>query len=392
MGARSLIAWVSLISLFSFAGCNKGPTKFEPSTRGKRGENCQARNDCQDGLACLNGVCGINEFSVSVAAKHCDRIECAETADCCGDKPTEAPEKCNARAATCTPMIVGCVANQVCTSDAACGGGTCRPAATTGSCSGGLISRTCTAAADCQDSCVNSVCSISGGACADNVDCLYYSATTPVCTKPNRTCNCANPDYVAGAAICTDPDCTDLCTLRCDAERCVANRACKKDAECSSVTPICSDGQCVQCATDEDCADDQACNAGVCRARCKHNEECSVLYECNADSGQCEYVGCKSDRECILNARASNQTSASTSTGEDARLLKCLPSEADPEHKICKIPCENDGACGPQSVCDAGFCKFIGCETNEDCRAYLGLVSQLPTTAMPYVSTAICRE
>ncbi len=96
MGVRSLIALLSVVSLFSFAGCSKDPTKFEPETRGKRGENCQARNDCQAGLACLNGICGTNEFSIDVAVKQCDRVECATTDDCCGDKPTEVPTKCNA--------------------------------------------------------------------------------------------------------------------------------------------------------------------------------------------------------------------------------------------------------------------------------------------------------
>src|SRR6478609_8937317 len=278
LGVRSLIALVSVISLFSLAGCNKDPTKFEPSTRGKRGENCQARNDCQDGLACLNGICGINEFSVSVATKHCDRIECATTADCCGDKPTEIPDKCNARATTCTSTFLGCSTAQVCTSDSACGGqgGTCRPAAATGSCSGLLSGLTCTTATDCQDLCVGSSCSYSQVSCTANADCPYYSTgTAPTCTKPSRTCNCTNPDYNPNAAICTDPDCTDLCTLRCD---------------------------------------DESCDAGVCHARCKHNEECGAFYECNMDSGECEYAGCKSDRESILAATGNNQTSASVPT------------------------------------------------------------------------------
>ena len=396
MGVRSLIALVS-VALFAFGGCKNDPTKFEPSTRGKRGENCQARNDCQDGLACLNGICGINEFSVSVAAKHCDRIECATTEDCCGDKPTVMPEKCNARATTCQQVFLGCSTAVTCTSDANCGGqgGTCRAAATTGTCSGGtLAGLSCTATTSCQDLCVNSVCSYSASSCTANTDCTYYSTATTTCMKPARTCNCTNPDYNPSAAICTDPDCLDLCTLRCDKERCVADRSCKKDSECGTATPFCSDGQCVQCTVDEDCGDDKSCDAGVCHSRCKHNEECAAFYECNADSGECEYAGCKSDRECILAAGASNQNAASvpTPTGEDPRLLKCLPSETDPQHKTCKIPCENDGSCGAQSVCDAGFCKFIGCDSNEECRAYLNLVGEVPTAAKPFVTTAVCRE
>ena len=394
MGVRSLLA-LSLLFLFSFAGCSKDPTKFEPSTRGKRGENCQARNDCQDGLACLNGVCGINEFSIGVAVKQCDRIECASTADCCGDKPTEVPTKCNARLTTCSPTFPGCSAAQVCTNDDACGqGGSCRPAAATGSCSAPLTGLACASATDCQDLCTTNVCTVSGSTCTANIDCPYYTTTAATCVKPSRTCNCANPNYNASAAICTDPDCTDLCTLRCDAERCIPDRSCEDDAECTAGTPFCAEGQCVQCKADDDCLDGKSCHAGVCHAACKHNEECSAFYECNTDSGQCEYAGCKSDRECILAATADSQGPASvpTPSGEDPRLLKCLPSESDPAHKTCKIPCENDGSCSAQSVCDAGFCKFIGCETNEDCRAYLKLVAQVPTAAKPFVPTAVCRE
>jgi hypothetical protein len=396
MGMRSLVALFSVVSLIAFAGCSKDPTKVEPETRGKRGENCQARNDCQSGLACLNGICATNEFSIGVAVKQCDRIECATTSDCCGDKPTEVPTKCNARATTCTPTFPGCSAVQVCTSDAACGGqgGTCRPAATTGTCVGGTLSGlSCAAVTDCQDLCVGTSCSYSGGTCTVNTDCTYYSASTPTCSKPSRTCNCTNPAYNPSAAICSDPDCIDLCTLRCQEERCVPDLSCKADLDCSSNAPFCSDGQCVQCKVDDDCGTGKSCDAGVCHAPCKHNEECSAFYECNETSGQCEYAGCKSDRECVLAATGGNQTQQSTATpsGEDPRLLKCLPSEADPNLKTCKIPCENDGSCGAQSVCDGGYCKFIGCETNEDCRAYLGLVNQVPTPAKPFVTTAVCR-
>ncbi|MEI9950008.1 MAG: hypothetical protein WDO74_13765 [Pseudomonadota bacterium] len=238
------------------------------------------------------------------------------------------------------------------------------------------------------------ICSLSAAACTANTDCTYYSATTPTCTKPNRTCNCTNPQYNSSAAICSDPDCIDLCTLRCEDERCVPDRSCDDDADCSAGVPFCSEDQCVQCKDDDDCGDGKSCDAGVCHARCKHNEECSAFYECNADSGECEYAGCKSDRECILAATGSSQPSQSvpTPSGEDPRLLKCLPSEADPNLKTCKIPCENDGSCGAQSVCDGGFCKFIGCETNEDCRAYLNLVGLVPTPARPFVPTAVCRE
>ena len=88
MGLRSLIAAVALVAVSALAleGCNKDAQKVQPETRGKRGETCLARNDCDTGLACLNGICAKNEFNIDVTAKQCTRVECETTDDCCGDK------------------------------------------------------------------------------------------------------------------------------------------------------------------------------------------------------------------------------------------------------------------------------------------------------------------
>jgi hypothetical protein len=391
---RSLFLVFCALSVSALGGCSKDEAqKVQPETRGQRGENCQARNDCEAGLACLNQICSKNEFDVGVAVKQCDRIECAETADCCGNKPTEAPAKCANRDAICNPQLPGCTV-QVCTEDSGCGGGTCRP----GTCSGGLTG-SCLEPEDCDDVCTaEGTCSLSGVACAADTDCTYYTYNaTSTCITTNRTCNCANPDYVPGSAICTDPDCEDICTLRCEGERCVQDRSCEVDTDCINFgLQLCDDSRCVQCKTDTDCDEegDETCDAGVCHKPCQRNEECPLFNACDDDTGECVYVGCTSDRECILAATGAGngESPGPTLGGEDPRLLKCLASEADPELKTCKIPCENDGSCGAQSVCDGGYCKFIGCENNEECRAYLGITNQTPTEARPFVPTAICRE
>lgn len=387
--ARSFLAVFSLLSLVGVGACDRKPTEVVPETRGKRGENCQARNDCDKGLACLNGVCSKNEFDVGVAVKQCDRIDCTKTADCCGGKPTKAPTKCNTRDRVCTPTLAGCSPSQTCTSDAVCGEGTCRPQPP-GTCT--LLGGTCTTTADCQDVCDDSgVCTRSGVICTLDTDCDYVSYNDTIsCTLPTRTCNCANPDYVAGAAICSDPDCVDLCLLRCVAERCVADQSCETNADCASFgLSICEDERCVECVESSDCDEDETCENGLCHTPCTRNEECPLFYACN--DGDCEYRGCTSDRECIL-AAANNGAANPSAASEDARLQKCLPSESEPDFKTCKIPCENDGSCGAQSVCDEGYCKFIGCETDEECRAYLGIANQMLTEVKPYVSKAVCRE
>src|ERR1041384_8713958 len=99
MGLRSLIAVVSVsaAALLALGGCKTDAQKIQPDTRGKRGETCLARNDCDTGLACIGGVCAKNEFNISVAPKQCTRVECSEDADCCGDRATSAPSKCRGR-------------------------------------------------------------------------------------------------------------------------------------------------------------------------------------------------------------------------------------------------------------------------------------------------------
>jgi len=398
MGLRSLIACVSFVTAALLAsGCSKDAQKIQPDTRGKRGESCLARNDCDTGLACINGICSQNEFSIDVKAKQCTRIECSSDEDCCGDKPTEVPSKCQGRDKICDAanrLIPGCTQATVCTSDLSCNGGKCQP----GICSGTYQSgAACETFADCpKNTCENGVCSLSLTTCSADLPCTNYAAT---CST--RVCNCVNPDYDPTAKICTDPDCTDVCLLRCSDSLCVQDKSCKTDTECLNLgLKICDGGRCVECTNNKDCdtKNDETCEKGQCHTPCKQNEECGLFEECS--KGDCVYVGCKSDRECILAAsRPSQQTpggsggSAATSTigggSDDPRLYRCLET-AGSRYKTCKIPCENDGSCGQFQACDAGFCKFIGCENDEECRAYLGITNQMTSESKPYVATAKC--
>ena len=383
MGFRALICALSMTVACLFVGCGNDTQQVQPATRGERGERCQARNDCQSGLACLNGVCAKNDFGLTVLPKQCDRIECAEDTDCCGDKPQAAPKKCNARAETCdSPSIAGCV-QTICTSDTTCKGGTCAM----GTCSTGGA---CSTKADCADTCAaDGFCTKSAfTACTTNAQCAGTCST--------RVCNCQNPTYNPADPICTDPDCKDICLLHCEDELCVKDNSCKVNADCFGVgLKMCDADRCVQCIADEDCdaAKSETCLKGLCKKPCTNNEECPVFDACQM--GECVYVGCLSDRECILAASRGIAPGGGAAVGgsEDARLLKCLPSEADPKISTCKVPCENDGSCGSEfEVCDKGYCKFVGCDSNEECRAYLGIENQMTTDAKPFVATAVCRQ
>ncbi len=402
MGLRSVIALVSLLSVFSFAGCSKDAQKVAPETRGKRGESCLARNDCETGLACIGNICAKNEFNIAVSAKQCVRSECKADTDCCGDRATSAPAKCKNRNATCdaaTRNVPGCI-QTTCATDAACNGGTCG-----GTCSGfGQAGIMCTAATDCKrDACVGGRCAVSFNTCTvatQAIDCIYYN-TPPTCA--NRICNCTNPLYDPADPICTDPDCENICLLRCEDSLCVQDKSCKTDTECLAVgLTTCDGGRCVQCTVDKDCdvKNNETCEKGLCHKPCTQNEECG-LFEACGKTGDCVYVGCQTDRECILAASRGSQIShpgtggsgnvqLATSSSDDPRLYKCLPSEGDAKINTCKIPCENDGSCGQFQVCDKGYCKFVGCETDDECRAYLGIANQMTSDAKPYVTTATC--
>ena len=363
-------AW-PLLAVLVVVGCD-AVEEVAPEARGQRGESCEARNDCESGLACINRVCSKNDFDITVSAKQCDIIDCQTTTDCCGDRPTEAPARCSARPEVCgQPTIPGCFGGS-CDSDAECGGGTCGE----GQCSNTFL--TCTSDVGCADVCLGGTCQQSGLSCLDDTDCAG------ICDF--RSCDCDNPAYDPFDPICDDPDCEDLCVLECEENRCVVDDSCESDVDCPFNRPICEAGGCVECQSDVDCeaGEGEVCMAGTCERPCQKNEECPLFHACT--DGECVEAGCQSDRECVL-------ALSGFDGGEDARLSQCLPSDTDPDRNVCKIPCENDGACGSDfSVCDQGFCKFIGCESDEDCRAFFGLENQTVSDVQPFVSTAVCRE
>ena len=89
------------------------------------------------------------------------------------------------------------------------------------------------------------------------------------------------------------------------------------------------------------------------------NEQCALLEECQ--NGSCVQVGCSSDRECAFVLGDSRAT--------------CKDS-------VCQVPCAQDADCarelGTQSfqICDNGVCRFVGCNSDTECRAYLGLENE----------------
>lgn len=378
--------------VFSLAlGCKKKEKEAQriaPDQAGERGTSCQAKNDCGSGLSCINGICNFASFDVDSTQKECYRVDCATTADCCGDKPIEAPTKCRTRDNFCNPSLVGCEAFGSCTSAADCNGGSCAGL----DCS--YTGLNCYDNDDCeQDECVLpsvglggsgvGYCSLSFDSCTSNDDCFQ----TNTCTGFGN-CSCANPEYDPSEPICSDPDCDSVCTKVCENELCVDDTSCEVDTDCvgTGIRTLCEAGECVECLVDTDCnstLDDEddldVCRAGLCVTPCKGNSECPMFSECQ--EGECTYVGCKSARECIL-------ANVSTDSG-DPRLAFC-----DVEDGIgtCKIECEIDAHCALDEICDGGACEYIGCDNNDECKTILGLHNWESSTDFPWVPEGVCRE
>ena len=160
-------------------------------------------------------------------------------------------------------------------------------------------------------------CSYTGLTCSDESPCTPLTAN---CST--KSCHCQNPDYNPSDPICTAQECDDICLLRCDEESqlCLQDTSCELDSDCTAGgRNICSnDGRCVECTKNSECDEenDESCVEGTCKKPCEVNEECPLFNEC--DGGECKYVGCHSDRECILAASRGNDDGETPTGGHPA--------------------------------------------------------------------------
>jgi hypothetical protein len=360
---------------------------------GERGSSCDSSSDCEEelscivtagcpvGVACANKTCQPSNFEIMGTGKQCHIVECAEREDCCGDMPLEAPEKCDVRNNVCNqPNVPGCSVI-TCTSDDQCGLGTC-----TGLCNY-EPEVPCLTAAECTENVCEfpngtggggsvgypGVCSLSLTSCYSDLDCATNACSTPYC-------RCENPDYDPADPICEDEDCEGICGWTCEEELCVPDTSCNIDADCINLTtPFCDDGTCVACLTDDDC-EDEACIAGSCGPECEVDTECGLFEVCQGDA--CVYVGCQTDRECVLSA--GNQGS-----DQDPRLSVCL---IEAGVGTCVFPCDIDAQCGTTEICVDSVCEYIGCETDTECKTIAGLHDRPPPTdEQPWTTSAECR-
>jgi len=213
-------------------------------------------------------------------------------------------------------------------------------------------------------------------------------------------CQYENLPLDPSANVCrecmTDEDCTDegpqacddgFCRLSCAVDQdCIdgqAGNACEVSTgdcysyQCSTdqVTPIpcpaglvCDDsvgeianqGVCFDCLTNDDCAEEEACIDRVCATTCSSDQDCEGGFACNASTQFCEFVGCRTDRECAVSSR-----------DYEDQLLVC-----NEETNLCEYPCTTDAEClyfvGGAAYCLDGACTSLGCTTDDECRIQSG--------------------
>jgi hypothetical protein len=335
-------------ALATVFGCSEDaappPAPAATAATGSLGESCTRRADCETGLACVGNKCTRDDAGVALGAVG---ETCAARADCepglaCIDM-------------VCTP------GNQVAT-DAGTDG-TIIPKGP-----GGRQGESCLSSSDCASPlvCVSAKCAMGDFTVAPSgKECLVVQCDTAMdcCPKPNVLCQQwkmqCEADRDAGAAACAQynsplNNCVcDVSTWKCDKYKCLARIPCDSEIDCS-VSYTCYNGECVNCVTDADCLTGQACSKNTCTTRCESSSQCPALHSC--ENSACVKTGCNDDRECIA-------------LEKDA-LAICQEGK-------CFKPCQRDIECSAPSpylfkACVEGYCKDVGCKTDEECKIRLG--------------------
>jgi hypothetical protein len=226
----------------------------------------------------------------------------------------------------------------------------------------------CAAANDCKPdlACVSSMCREAGLALSHLTKACYRvecSNKDDCCATfvPNANCETYKMNCQTDPIFCNTYRSLCECSQDCMKELCVAAEAgCATDSECTSTqTPFCVSSKCRQCNKDSACPGASGkCTDGVCMSPCTNDANCPLLYSCK-DSA-CVQTGCQSDRECAFITKNSH---------------------AECKNGKCQAPCESDADCANEKgatgfeICENSECKFVGCESDVECRALLNIAS-----------------
>lgn len=362
--------------------CNGLHCKTFPDPRLNQCVECVNRSHCSNGEACDGtsnqcsptctgpGQCAdpqkpiCSNIASGAATGLC--VQCLESGQCDGATP-----QCN----TVRKQCVQCVDDTVCGGRVCSGSNRCVECVNDMRCGGDtpncdLDSNTCVACLN-NSQCLspgNSKCNAATHVCEPCTDDIQCENALPVCSggtcvacKDDSTCtNPAAPHCDTGSGTCvacsSDAQCTQSSAPRCDLSTHTC-AACNSPTQCAGKfgpKDLCrmSDGECVQCEDNGDCAGDPAtsrCNAatGLCSA-CLLDGDCNAIASARACSGgaNARCVECTSDAFCTSNpnGRACNTTTntcvecVTDAHCPGAGASRCLDNQC--------VPCVNDGGGG----------------------------------------------
>ncbi len=278
---------------------------------------CFRAADCDDGHPCT-----IDSCDPARGCEHTD-VVCAST------------EECDPYTGVCEP--ISCVIDDDCDDGDVCNGlETC-------------VDQTCLAGTtlDCDD--------------GDN-------CTIDSCDPAS---GCQHTDVVCGPAEECDPD-----TGVCEAIPCEIDEDCDDGDVCNALE-TCTDGTCAP-GTAPDCDDADNCTADSCDPvdGCSNAPvECPSHQRCNLDTGECEFIPCKTSVDCddgmgcTIDTCAFDNTCRNTErVCDDSNFCNGLEycEELTPQFSICRTP-GNPCTEEPFVFCDDMNDRCIECWSNTYC-------------------------
>lgn len=306
-----------------------------------------------------------------------------EISGCKGDSDCSATEFCDASTRSCRPLKSFC---QACATDKECGGAGdncildttlnrkfCGTACT--------VDTDCARGATCVDKDGSKQCWPSHTATGQMATCNNFAGcvpdsqhtctTTADCGDAAQKCDAASGKCVAAQQVCPfgttcdprlklcvaecvqDVDC-GLATLRCVNRVCEAVAECMTDVDCPlnktcAMAPGATTGECkATCGSDSDCGFGKVClttnGRASCQPGCATNQDCALDQRCNATSRQCEGPTVGNQRIC--------QATNACRTCElcDGVTNVCGPASSTFPH------C---GACSSSAECAGGTCVAL---------------------------------
>lgn len=421
---RSIATIASVAFSLAMINACSDDDKAAPLTPSKRGESCVRTSDCENGLACINNVCGgggtggegggggagggtplpdggvapMPDGSVTPAPRlsklrdSCDStLDCEPGLVCVNVNNNFASGVCDLANFGLTPTGKTC-------------GGECNTP--TDCCQlphglnlsipngGGSVS-----VHNCQDILQRILSGNAQTACASGsppapgsdvgIGCFYYQTyCSPGCTAATWSCT-ANRCIFAGSCTVNQANQFGGCPSQsragtglvtsCDliANRCQGQTSgCTSDAQCGDGEPIvdrpstCRGGDCT-------------CYNKSCYLKCSEDLDCEQGFSCDSSIRLCvRNPGCTTNAQCadrLSNVRAECKDGA------------------------CRVPCTVDRDCSPSgaipgasfngNVCVNGGCQDLGCSTDDDCPGFgSGSVHNFCVTPTPAGTTKVAKS